>query len=644
MALFSGADPLAASPPTFTTLYSFTGSADGGTPNCGLILGSDGSFYGTTQTGGAYGAGTVFKITSTGAIKTMYSFTGGTDGQGPGAGLVQASDGNFYGSTAGGGTYASGTIFRISASGSLATLHSFAGGAGGAPPSGNLIEGSDGNFYGVTITGGDTNVNSGHGLGTVFKMSPTGSLTTLYAFTGGSDGSYPWSSLVEGNDGCFYGTTLQGGDITAINTLGYGTIFKVTADGSFSAIYSFTGGMDGASPQQGLILGSDGNFYGTAPWGGASNQGNVFRITPQGTLTVVCSFTGGLDGGVPWTGLVSAGDGSYFVSTLTGGVYGGGTVDEISSSGAVTILHSFTGDAYRTYGAAATLGGDGNLYGITWLGGSGAYGTIFRIALASSATTLQALPNPSTVGESVTLRATVSPSVADGETVTFYDGSSPIGTGTTASSLASLTISALTQGLHTITAVYTGDSMHVSSTSNKWTQTVNSAPPAPSFSAGLSFFSSPYDYPGVSLDTLLGYTGVKFAVFEPASYSYDVTPNGVADAIRLGVGYWARFPQEVTFTSIGTAASSPFAIALTAGWNMIGDPFTRSIPLSSLTFGDNGESFSVATSGSNPLVNATFWGYMQSTNKYAVATSLRPLNAYWVYAYSGTTMYVQGSQ
>ncbi|MDR3709347.1 MAG: protease pro-enzyme activation domain-containing protein [Capsulimonadaceae bacterium] len=169
-----------------------------------------------------------------------------------------------------------------------------------------------------------------------------------------------------------------------------------------------------------------------------------------------------------------------------------------------------------------------------------------------------------------------------------------------------------------------------------------SAASGPSYPAGLNFFSSPYDYTGVSLDTLMGYTGVKLAVFEPTSNSYDITPNGKASAITLGVGYWARFPQAVTFTSVGTAAptASPFAISIAKGWNMIGDPFNETIPLASLTFGSSSTSFASATSGSSPIVYGTFWSYSTSSGSYVAASSLKPLNAYWVYAYSATTMYV----
>src|SRR5204863_365766 len=173
----------------------------------GLVQGSDGNFYGTTTVGGNYngGEGTVLKISATGVMTTLYLFTG-DQGGGNLCGLVQSSDGNFYGTTAGGGNHGGfGTVFKISATGGLTTLYSFTGGKDGWSPLAGLVQGSDGSFYGTTIDGG-----SDGGQGTVFKISATGALTTLYSFTGGQDGGFP-SGLVQGSDGNFYGTTDGGG-------------------------------------------------------------------------------------------------------------------------------------------------------------------------------------------------------------------------------------------------------------------------------------------------------------------------------------------------------------------------------------------------------------------------------------------------
>ena len=236
-----------------TSLYSFTGGNDGADPDAGLVQGSDGNFYGTTYDGGTNGGyGTVFKISTNGALTSLYSFTGGNDGADPNAGLVQGSDGNFYGTTYSGGTNDSGTVFKISTNGALTSLYSFTDGNDGAYPYAGLVQGSDGNFYGTT-DGGGTN----GGYGTVFKISTNGALTSLYSFTGGNDGAYPEAGLVQGSDGNFYGTTMRR------YGYGHGTVFKISTNGALTSLYSFTGGNDGASPQAGLVQGSDGNFYGT---------------------------------------------------------------------------------------------------------------------------------------------------------------------------------------------------------------------------------------------------------------------------------------------------------------------------------------------------------------------------------------------
>ena len=213
-------------------------------------------------------------------LTTIHSFTGGSDGGLPQAGLVQGSDGNFYGTTAGfanlgSGSFGgnSGTVFRISSSGIFTNLYSFTGGSDGASPHAGLVQGSDSNFYGTTQYGGNTNLNNGDGYGTVFRIGSTGGLTTLWSFTGGSDGGSPQAGLVQGSDGSFYGTTFGGGVYSS------GTVFGITSLGILTNLYSFTGGSDGASPQAGLVQGSDGNFYGTTYSGGVSNNGTVFKLS-----------------------------------------------------------------------------------------------------------------------------------------------------------------------------------------------------------------------------------------------------------------------------------------------------------------------------------------------------------------------------
>jgi uncharacterized repeat protein (TIGR03803 family) len=188
-------------------LHSFVGgTTDGGSPMAALIQGTDGNFYGTTSSGGTSGQGTVFKITAAGVETVLYAFAGGTaDGSSPHAALIEGADGNFYGITSGGGTSSQGTVFKVGPTGAASVLYSFAGGtADGGGPNAALIQGSDGNFYGTSANGGFDN------QGTLFEVTPGGLETVLYYFSGGPDGRNP-GGLIQGIDGIFYGTTTNGG-------------------------------------------------------------------------------------------------------------------------------------------------------------------------------------------------------------------------------------------------------------------------------------------------------------------------------------------------------------------------------------------------------------------------------------------------
>jgi len=396
-----------------TSLYSFTGENDGASPEAGLVQGSDGNFYGTTYGGGADNSGTVFKITTNGTLTTLYSFTGGNDGANPQAGLVQDSGGNLYGTTSGGGTngveYGGyGIVFKISPTGALSSLYSFTGGNDGGCPRAALVRGTDGNFYGTTCQGGT------HGQGTVFKMTVNGALGSLHSFTGGNDGGSPEAPLVQGTDGSFYGTTSSGG-----TNGGWGTLFRISATGALSSLYSFTGGNDGGWPRAPLVQGTDGNFYGTAYNGGSSygetGSGILFKISASGVLTTLYSFTGGNDGANPSAGFVQGSDGNFYGTTASGGAYtnhygqGHGTLFKISTNGAFASLHSFTGgNDGGSPEAALVQGTDGNFYGTTYGGGQGNVGTVFRLAVpplqraTATATATATLVDGSVVGATIT--------------------------------------------------------------------------------------------------------------------------------------------------------------------------------------------------------------------------------------------------
>ncbi|MGD1020079.1 MAG: choice-of-anchor tandem repeat GloVer-containing protein [Verrucomicrobiia bacterium] len=278
----------------YTSLHSFAGlPSDGADPVAGLVQGSDGNLYGTTYFGGTTsefnrnGNGTVFQISPSGTYTTLYSFAGyPTDGADPQAGLVQGSDGNFYGTTQFGGTNTNcgagcGSIFRISAGGSYTRLYSFAGPPGdGSYPLAGLVQGIDSNLYGTTSSGG----TSGNGI--VFRISPGGSYTNLHFFAGTpNDGADPIAGLVQGTDSNFCGTTSSGG------TSGDGTLFRISPSGTYTTLYSFVGTpKDGADPIAGLVQGTDSNFYGTTTTGGTSGNGIVFEFVPV-VANTNCAFS-----------------------------------------------------------------------------------------------------------------------------------------------------------------------------------------------------------------------------------------------------------------------------------------------------------------------------------------------------------------
>ncbi len=360
---------------TLKSLHSFSG--DGSYPVAGLVLAGDGNFYGVTSNGGgANGDGTVFRMTGAGTVTTLHAFDANADGSQPFAGLLAADDGSFYGTTESGGGDANGdgTVFKMTSDGTVTVLHAFHGDDGSQPHAG-LTRGGDGNFYGTTTYGGAS------GNGTVFRVTPSGAVTALYSFAGGDDGSYPVAGLVLGGDGNFYGTTSDGGDAN-----GDGTVFQITPAGALTTIHHFSG-TDGYQPTGKLAVGRDGNFYGTTDNGGANGFGTVFRMAATGDLTTLYHFGGGTDGAYPYAGLAVASDGNLYGTTSAGGdANGDGTVFQITPAGILTTLYLFTGCDWSETQTCLFVGSDGDLYGTTSAGGTGDEGTIFKLTVASAPT------------------------------------------------------------------------------------------------------------------------------------------------------------------------------------------------------------------------------------------------------------------
>jgi uncharacterized repeat protein (TIGR03803 family) len=381
---------------TLTTLYSLcskSGCTDGEYTYATPVQGTDGSFYGATYLGGSKELGTVFKVTPSGASTTLHTFAG-PDGSQPLAGLVQGSDGNFYGTTNMGGSEGSGVIFKITPSGAFTTLHSFCSQSGctdGGNPFAGLIQGIDGNVYGTTFGGG-----SAKGFGTVFKITPSGTLTTLHRFctkSGCPDGKFPQTGVVQASNGNFYGTTISGG------AYGDGTIFEITTSGKLTTLYSVcsqSGCPDGNYLIAGLIQATDRNLYGIMGVGGANGAGTIFKITLSGTLTTLYNFCSQsrscLDGQYPGGGLVQATDGNLYGTTDDGGANGYGTVFSLSVG-----LGGFveTQPASAKVGATVKILGT-NLTGATNVTFNGKAAT-FTVVSSSEITTT--VPAGATTGE-----------------------------------------------------------------------------------------------------------------------------------------------------------------------------------------------------------------------------------------------------
>jgi uncharacterized repeat protein (TIGR03803 family) len=404
-----------ASAQTLTTLDSFTGGVNGAFPSGTLIQGIDGYLYGTSEggLGEGEGSGTVFRVTAAGELRTLYAFctkSGCPDGSSAVGGLVEGPDGSFYGTTNSGGANGRGTVFKITPKGALTTIYNFCSQPsctdGESPAFGSLLW-SNGAFYGTTQQGGTG------GTGTIFKISSSGVLTTLHSFCSEqncTDGGTPSVGLIQGTDGLFYGEADLGGANQQ------GTLYQISRDGTFKTIYAFcslSDCADGNEPIAGLVQASDGNFYGTTSGlggFGSTPYGTVFRITPSGTLTTlhVFDYTDGSWGGT----MIQATDGNLYGTTWHGGLFGRGTLFTITLNGTLTTIYNFCSQSSCADGDTPISGllqeTNGKFYGTTELGGANQVcdgftcGTIFSLS-AGLAPFVKAQPTAGKVNSRVSI-------------------------------------------------------------------------------------------------------------------------------------------------------------------------------------------------------------------------------------------------
>ncbi len=272
-----------------SVLFSFNKSLNGATPKGNLLQASDGNFYGTTTEGGTNGGGTIFKITPAGSFTVLRHLSGSKDGSGPSGSLIQATDGFLYGTCTYGGTGAAGTLFKISTGGAYTVVRNLSYTTDGNSPLGDLLQASDGNFYGMTSNNAK-----------IFKLAPDGTFTVAYSFSSSKDGAIPCGSLIQGSDGNLYGTCSDGG----VN--GYGTIFQFSLSGTYKVLKALLSATDGRAPKGSLVQGADGMLYGTTSIGGTYNTGTVFKLSTAGAYTVLRHLNITTDGGKPLGSLVFA--------------------------------------------------------------------------------------------------------------------------------------------------------------------------------------------------------------------------------------------------------------------------------------------------------------------------------------------------
>ena len=385
---------------TLTVLHAFTGGQDGASPLAGLTMDKAGNLDGTVSQGGAGGNGVVFRLTRKGSgwvYSPLYSFQGGNDGAAPVARVIIGPDGSLYGTTQnGGGANPGGTVFKLTPFPTACKtalcgwqetqLYAFKGGGDGALPGpGDLVFDQAGNLYGTTKEGGAS--LCGFFCGTVYKLTPSNGGWTksiLYDFMGGNDGEMPYAGIVFDQAGNLYGTTYEAG------VGNFGTAFQLTCGAgecTDNVLHSFTNGGDGGSPIGGLIFDQSGNLYGTGSDGGTGGDGAVFELSPSGdswTFSVLYNFTSPIGAQCgPWARLVMDATGNLYGTTYCDGVHGHGNIFELSPSGSgwtYKDLYDFTGGSDGGSPISnVVIGANGNLYGTTSVGGAQNVGVVWEL-------------------------------------------------------------------------------------------------------------------------------------------------------------------------------------------------------------------------------------------------------------------------
>jgi len=374
---------------TESVVYSFNNKNAAAIRPSTFMLAKDGNYYGISQLGGTLGGGAFFKLTPNNVMTVLYSFEPpiaqnvSAQFPVPTDPLIQGSDGNFYAVTRTGGNTSGGAVIQLTAAGVQNVIFNFENNGGasttGYSPIGALVQGSDGYFYGVTTQGGANN------CGTIYKVTTAGQVTVLYSFLAPAprNPAEPIGSLVFGTDGNLYGVTMIGG------TYEGGTAFKISPNGTYTELYAFggPGSISLVLPQTGLTLGSDGNFYGVASKGGPISYGGVFKITPSGTITELYGF--GTDNvndlNAPQQAMVLASDGNFYGVASMGGTNDFGGVFKVTPSGNFSPVVSFSSNAEKS--GSLIIGSDGNLHGVAALAGASGFGVAYTVTLSGSYST-----------------------------------------------------------------------------------------------------------------------------------------------------------------------------------------------------------------------------------------------------------------